>query len=916
MPEKPSIPPTRKPVSEFPTPDPSVAFYTELVNRDDPAYKINAPVKRGALYSTMVGAKQDVIATYPTLFFLRERKTQNDQLVLWDWATDELAHDTYNAAVSYVANSVNYPAFTRTYTIRRELYEAIPTLPIGSPLPGIVAVSITSAGEGYTQAAGVIDGTTVAITFTIGNNGELLNGIITNTGEEIIQNGTEITIIGDGTNATALAVSQPVGCVLTQQSKQELNNDDPVSHEMVQIARVYETLPGPWIYSVRIDKDGALVNAKTRRQVADFITDDDQILAGFWIQTSHDGVDDYVANEKVESRPLPGNPILTSRVEDDGMVTTITKTLVDQSTVVSGETLLAGVWTVTKKEELASTTFVKDTSASEKVCWQVSEARPVPGNPIVSTEVDDDGFKIDKVKTLKDTTTITTQETLLAGVWTRTSKEAVTDLVANEVVVARLVPGAAVPSASIDGDYEVSSANRRLKDTTLITPSSSEGGGFINTVEKKEVTDLVSHEITTQVQWLDKAFYEISIENLIPREFMAFIPTYTTSHILAGTAAMPTLAIGEFTHSQRQLTKLLYENRITSLGSISLPITHTNQELTEEYGGGVLNVTLTLDTTGSQTIDQGYLVVRSSLTVLGNGMDIKETAQLDGVAWPELESTLWDENLREDYTVTTQVVPFGSSPDPDPGGAVFVWLSEIREIDTWRVKKLNTSKPTPDYTDEASALVTYDSGPFRFPGLLYRATAGYYVRGADAKLTQHKIKTWWEKSVSPPTVSFEEIIMDQPIISTLNSTITLAYTDTPVLHDDLTTFNAFFYPATTPSFSEYTGQLAIGTGTLAFTAGSTAVTGSGTLFLSELMVGDVYGLYGAGDPAMLAIQTITNDTSLDLVQPFPFTVSGLPVVFFRTSAAWIGQWKVIGATVTPEKEPNIWKVQTQSVVMR
>jgi hypothetical protein len=122
MAEKPFIPPFRKPVSEFPTPDPSVAFYTELVNRDDPAYMANAPVKRGQLYANMVGAKREVIDTYPTLFFLRERKFQlSDQQVLWDWATDEQAHDTYNAEVTYVANAVAYPAFTRVYTVRREL---------------------------------------------------------------------------------------------------------------------------------------------------------------------------------------------------------------------------------------------------------------------------------------------------------------------------------------------------------------------------------------------------------------------------------------------------------------------------------------------------------------------------------------------------------------------------------------------------------------------------------------------------------------------------------------------------------------------------------------------------------------------------------------------------------------------------
>src|SRR6266566_1362766 len=133
MPEQPFVPPPRKPVSTYPTPDPTVAFYTELVNRDDPAYTANAPMKRGDLYANIVGAKQEVIDQYPNLFFLRERQfQQSDQLVLWDWATDERACDTYNSTDTYVANNVNFPAFTRTYTIRRDLYEGAPTRVIGS----------------------------------------------------------------------------------------------------------------------------------------------------------------------------------------------------------------------------------------------------------------------------------------------------------------------------------------------------------------------------------------------------------------------------------------------------------------------------------------------------------------------------------------------------------------------------------------------------------------------------------------------------------------------------------------------------------------------------------------------------------------------------------------------------------------
>src|SRR5258708_10120144 len=196
------------------------------------------------------------------LFFLRERKFQlSDQQVLWDWTSDEEAEDTYNAEVTYVQNAVTYPAFTRTYTMRRELWESDPTRVIGSPLPGIIGVEITSPGKNHTTATGVIEDTTVAIEFTVDATGGLMNGVITNTGAELIQNGTAITIIGDGQDSSAIAHTQPIGCVLTAQKKEEFPEADPNAHELVKITRVYETLPGPWIYSTRIDKDGMIVTA-------------------------------------------------------------------------------------------------------------------------------------------------------------------------------------------------------------------------------------------------------------------------------------------------------------------------------------------------------------------------------------------------------------------------------------------------------------------------------------------------------------------------------------------------------------------------------------------------------------------------------------------------------------------------------
>ncbi len=814
MPEKPFTPPTRKPVSEFPTPDPSVAFYTELVNRDDPAYMANAPVSRGALYANMVGAKREVIATYPQLFFLRERKFQmDDQKVLWDWATDENAHDTYNAEVNYVANAVTFPAFTRTYTVRRELYESDPTSVIGSPLPGIIAVEITSPGQNHTEARGVIDGTSVAIKFTVSPEGGLINGVITNTGETLIQNGTPITIIGDGQDSSAIAVTQPVGCVLTAQKKEELPEDSPLSHELVKVTKVYETLPGPWIETTRFDVDGMIVKSKTRRQVADFITDSDLILNGEWVQTWHKGTDNFVAEENIESRPvpgnlifdtkiaedgkiintnkilidvstavseetlvagvwnkrflqqvddstlikvhqasnkvawqmgeardIPGNPMETTRVEEDGKITTITRTLSDASTIVSEEVISGGNWIRTHEEAVSDlvawkvvesrpipgnplvttrieedglpttiTKILKDTTTivssevisfgqwiktfkeevSDLVAYQVTESRAIPGNPIPDTELDKDGVSLSIVRTLKRASSIVTSEVINAGIWMRTESDPVGDLVSWEKVTARVVPGNVIPSANVDQDHEVATISTLLRDASLITPSASEAGGYITTVEQKEVTDLVSDQVTTRKKFLDAAFYSVSIINLIPREFMAFIPTKVESHILAGTASEPAIGFQEFEVSEKQMTELLYERRVTTIDSPTLPIIHVNQETAEIYGGGVIWVVYTLAILGSIGIDQGLTIISSSLTDLGNGMVVKETRVLPQPAWPQLQGTDLDEVHLVALPYVKQTVDAGTV-----GGISGSVYTQVKPIDVWRSDSVATTVPS------------------------------------------------------------------------------------------------------------------------------------------------------------------------------------------------------------------------------
>jgi hypothetical protein len=109
----------------------------------------------------------------------------------------------------------------------------------------------------------------------------------------------------------------------------------------------------------------------------------------------------------------------------------------------------------------------------------------------------------------------------------------------------------------------------------------------------------------------------------------------------------------------RKQTELLYERRVTTIDAPSLPITHTNYETSEEYGGGVINVAYTLDLLGSQAIDEGLLVISSSLTDLGNGLVVKETHVLPDAAWSELEGTEVDPRTGIVISVKRQVVDAG-----------------------------------------------------------------------------------------------------------------------------------------------------------------------------------------------------------------------------------------------------------------
>lgn len=311
-------------VQDLSEPSQKVGFFTELVNREDAAYQKVWPIERGTPYSNTLGAEQRVIDAFADnpLYFLKQIRPgstsssdfgSSDLAVLWVWATDSLAQDSYNAEVTYEADGVLYPAFQRVSQIRRKDWEASPTIAPLTTLTGLLSVAITAAGTGYTYATGAAatgaEATAVVLLGAGGVGGPIIDWIVTKEGSGVTA-GAALTITGDGAGATATARIQPASAVLVSQKKQELADGDPYSHDYVQIVRIYATLPGPTLTEVKINPETlAKVTVSKTRKVTSAITPGVEVVTVGMITynkvTSLEPIDLNTSYEVITLQPLP-----------------------------------------------------------------------------------------------------------------------------------------------------------------------------------------------------------------------------------------------------------------------------------------------------------------------------------------------------------------------------------------------------------------------------------------------------------------------------------------------------------------------------------------------------------------------------------------------------------------------------------
>lgn len=250
--EKIQIPPARFAVREFTTPNFADGFYTEVFKRTDPAYLSIQVPKRGTLYSTIQGSKQEVITQFPNLYFLKETRLGNShEWVVWLWASDPAAEDSYNAEVTYAEDQLAFPTFKRPYTIRRDVWDATPApVAMYSPLSSLVAVQVGAQGSNYTPSTTTVSfsggsGSGAAATAIIAA-GKVISIVVNNGGTGYTSAPTvTINSTSGGSGATATALIQPQGAIHVRQVKQEFPPDSPFRDQYVRVIREYRTLPGP-----------------------------------------------------------------------------------------------------------------------------------------------------------------------------------------------------------------------------------------------------------------------------------------------------------------------------------------------------------------------------------------------------------------------------------------------------------------------------------------------------------------------------------------------------------------------------------------------------------------------------------------------------------------------------------------------
>ncbi len=519
------VPPPEIPVINFLSPNKSDQGAVEFWNTELASY---VPLD--------IGAPHPNSRQYPNFRLGKQSPVQGDEKwYIRIWVSPETNPDWFNWAQKFAGEDSEFPTFIRTYREPRNSYTRRTE---GQPLGTIYKLVVTDAGSGYTTGTYpkiVFDAPTVAPTTealahgVVAPDGTISECVLDFGGEGYAQD-VEFNVDApvNGNPASGIAYVQPQTAILTKEEASLYPEDSPFYAQYLQVVRIYETIPGPTFNETRLDIDGAELDVATTRKLCENITTGETINGNTWCKTTSKPTDiDIICEEEVACRLIPGIPMLSTTIDQNGDIMTQSKTMVAASSLVTTNVIVAGIWTKT---------FQQDIDGTSLVSWEIVQVR--------------------------------------------------------------------------DTQNELDS-------------------------------------------------FEVEVLDIIPVEFKAALPVTTTEQTLIGDASLPTLAIGDLMRREAQIDDYTYRLTIRGRPNLTYPVVIVNFENTEEYGGGELGVAMTLDD-NPMIPDEGLLVVSSEVKTLGAGLFLRTTRILNGTAWPMLVGTHVDEKYGIAIDIDRQVVDAGT----------------------------------------------------------------------------------------------------------------------------------------------------------------------------------------------------------------------------------------------------------------
>src|SRR5580765_1446083 len=210
----------------------------------------------------------------------------------------------------------------------------------------------------------------------------------------------------------------------------------------------------------------------------------------------------------------------------------------------------------------------------------------------------------------------------------------------------------------------------------------------------------------------DDKVFQLTREDLIPREFRALVPEKLEAHTVDGTAALPTLGAGETVRREEQ-KKVGAKTVSVQSRDLTTPAVLVGQKIDPQWNGATLDLEQKI-VPANTVIVQAFGMTDASVKPIDGTNALQETwkTHAQGPAvFPIILTRSLDADLQQEVLTYQSIVAAGDVYTPAATGVVD-W--EEKPIDAvHKLRRIETVSSTP------ATFNTYTTQTITFPGILY-----------------------------------------------------------------------------------------------------------------------------------------------------------------------------------------------------